>query len=283
MAKRQRKTEQEFLKARSALMRSIQRTNKAFGSSMKISDIVDVPTPAQAKKMSAAELRAANKRIKEARTGNEGEKMTFVPTGVGGVTRVPTKDYNAAMANLGKRNKALRERLDVVQEARKPKKGGARPVSARNVQAGYGQSKITPIDEIDPMTAFIGGAARGNVDEITKRFSDRGKIYAQAPRAWRERDALMRKNFEKLIKQSGNAGLIKKFQSLSDKQVLWATYEGNLPAFLEAAGYADYKYAKKSNRPGGDLDSKERDGLATAAANIVEDIINDASMVVFDQ
>ena len=280
MAKRQRKTEQDYLRARGALMRSIQRTNKAFGSNIKISDIVDVPTPAQAKKMSAAELRKMTRRIQSART-DKGQKMTFVPTGTGQVTKVPTKNYNAAMSNLGKRNKALRERLDTLSSAVLPKGRGARPVSARSVQSGYGQSKITPVNELDPMTAFIGGKARGNVDEIRKRFEERGKKYGTAPREWTKRDELMRKNFEKLISQSGNDALIKKFKSLSDRQLLWATYEGNLPAFLEAAGYADYRYKARSDKPNGGLERGERDGLAAAAANIVEDIISEASRVRF--
>lgn len=281
MAKRQRKTESDYLKARSALMRSIQRTNKAFGSDIKISDIVDVPTPAQAKKMSAAELRKMTRRIQSART-EKGEQVTFVPTGAGGVTRVKTKDYNAAMSALGKRNKALQKRLDVIEKAKVPKTKNARPVSARKVQPDKSKSKVMPVEKIDPMTAFLGGKAFGNVDEIKKRFKDRGKIFAEAPREWKKNDELMRKNFLKML-GFHDAGLAKKLEKLTDQQLLWATYEGNLPALLEASRYkiTDPVLLQQLGLAEG-IDQKEADGLAAAAAKMISDLLDTASKVVFE-
>lgn len=281
MAKRQRKTESDYLKARSALMRSIQRTNKSFGSDIKISDIVDVPTPAQAKKMSAAELRKMTRRIQSART-EKGEKVTFVPTGAGGVTKVRTKDYNAAMAALGKRNKALQQRLDVIEKAKVPKSAGARPVSARKVQPDKSKSKVMPVEKIDPMTAFVGGKAFGNVDEIQKRFKDRGKVFAEAPREWKKNDEIMRKNFLKMI-GFHDAGLAKKLEKLTNQQLLWATYEGNLPALLEASRYkiTDPVLLQQLGLAEG-IDQKEADGLAAAAAKMISDLLDTASKVVFE-
>ena len=281
MAKRQRKTESDYLKARSALMRSIQRTNKAFGSDIKISDIVDVPTPAQAKKMSAAELRKMTRRIQSARK-EKGEQVTFVPTGAGGVTKVRTKDYNAAMAALGKRNKALQQRLDVIEKAKVPKFAGARPVSARKVQPDKGLSKVMPVEKIDPMTAFVGGKALGNVDEIKRRFKDRGKVFAEVPREWKKNDEIMRKNFLKMI-GFHDAGLAKKLEKLTNQQLLWATYEGNLPALLEASRYksTDHVLLQQLGLAEG-IDQKEADGLAAAAAKMISDLLDTASKVVFE-
>lgn len=280
MAKRQRKTESDYLKARSALMRSIQRTNKAFGSNIKLSDIVDVPTPAQAKKMSAAELRKMTRRIQSARK-ERGEQVTFVPTGTGSVTKVRTKDYNAAMAALGKRNKALQQRLDVIERARVPKATGARPVSARKVQPDKGLSKVMPVEKIDPMTAFVGGRALGNVDEIQRRFKDRGKVFAEAPREWKKNDEIMRKNFLKMI-GFHDAGLAKKLEKLTNQQLLWATYEGNLPALLEASRYkiTDPVLLQQLGLAEG-IDQKEADGLAASAAKMISDLLDTASKVVF--
>lgn len=281
MAKRQRKTESDYLKARSALMRSIQRTNKAFGSNIKISDIVDVPTPAQAKKMSAAELRKMTRRIQSARK-DRGEQVTFVPTGAGGVTKVRTKDYNAAMAALGKRNKALQQRLDVIERAKVPKVTGARPVSARKVQPDKGLSKVMPVEKIDPITAFVGGRAFGNVDEIQRRFKDRGKVFAEAPREWKKNDEIMRKNFLKMI-GFHDAGLAKKLERLTNQQLLWATYEGNLPALLEASRYkiTDPVLLQMMGLAEG-IDQKEADGLAASAAKMISDLLDTASKVVFE-
>lgn len=284
MAKRQRKTESDYLKARSALMRSIQRTNKAFGSNIKISDIVDVPTPAQAKKMSAAELRKMTRRIQSARK-DRGEQVTFVPTGAGGVTKVSTKDYNAAMAALGKRNKALQKRMMIVQAAKTPKNrryAKAIPVSAWKMQTDKGMSKVMPVEKIDPMTAFVGGKAFGNVDEIQRRFKDRGKVFAEAPRAWKKNDEIMRKNFLKMI-GFHDAGLAKKLEKLTNQQLLWATYEGNLPALLDAARYkiTDPVLLQQMGLAD-DIGQRELDGLASSAAKMIEDIIDTASKVVFE-
>jgi len=280
MAKRQRKTEQEFLKARSALMRSIQRTNKAFGSSMKISDIVDVPTPAQAKKMSAAELRAANKRIKEARTGNQGEKMTFVPTGVGGVTRVPTKDYNEAMANLGKRNKAARERIEGISSAVVPAEEGAHMVGMRTIST-MKESKIRPLNEINPMMAFVGGGARGNVDEIRKRFAGRGKEFINAPRDWQRGDELMRQNFLKMLGLH-DVESKKLLQKLTREQLLWAVYERNLPSLLEQSGYINTDpILTPEEGLADDIETKKRTDIAIASAQELKELLEIASRVVF--
>lgn len=280
MAKRQRKTEQEFLKARSALMRSIQRTNKAFGSNMKISDIVDVPTPAQAKKMSAAELRAANKRIKEARTGNQGEKMTFVPTGAGGVTKVPTKDYNAAMANLGKRNRAARERISGISSAVVPTEKGAHMVGMRTISTMQ-ESKIRPLNEINPMMAFIGGGARGNVDEIRKRFAGRGKEFANAPRDWQRGDELMRQNFLRMLGLH-DAESKKLLQKLSREQLLWAVYERNLPSLLEQSGYINTDpILTPEEGLADDNESKTRDSIVAESAKELKEVLELASRVVF--
>lgn len=280
MAKRQRKTEQEFLKARSALMRSIQRTNKAFGSSMKISDIVDVPTPAQAKKMSAAELRAANKRIKEARTGNQGEKMTFVPTGAGGVTKVPTKDYNAAMANLGKRNRAARERLEGISSAIVPAEKGARMVGMKTVTTMQ-ESKIRPLNEINPMMAFIGGGARGNVDEIRKRFAGRGKEFVNAPRDWQRGDELMRQNFLKMLGLH-DVESRKILQKLTREQLLWAVYERNLPSLLEQSGYINTDpILTPEEGLADDIESKKRDSIVAESAKELKEVLELASRVIF--
>lgn len=280
MAKRQRKTEQEFLKARSALMRSIQRTNKAFGSSMKISDIVDVPTPAQAKKMSAAELRQANKRIKEARTGSQGEKMTFVPTGAGGVTKVPTKDYNAAMANLGKRNRAARERIEGISSAIVPTEKGARMVSMKTVSTMQ-ESKIRPLNEINPMMAFIGGGARGNVDEIRKRFAGRGKEFVNAPRDWQRGDELMRRNFLKMLGLHDIESR-KILQKLTREQLLWAVYERNLPSLLEQSGYINTDpILTPEEGLADDNESKMRDSIVAESAKELKEVLELASRVVF--
>lgn len=280
MAKRQRKTEQEFLKARSALMRSIQRTNKAFGSSMKISDIVDVPTPAQAKKMSAAELRAANKRIKEARTGNQGEKMTFVPTGAGGVTKVPTKDYNEAMANLGKRNKAARERIEGISSAVVPAEEGAHMVGMRTIST-MKESKIRPLNEINPMMAFVGGGARGNVDEIRKRFAGRGKEFINAPRDWQRGDELMRQNFLKMLGLH-DVESKKLLQKLTREQLLWAVYERNLPSLLEQSGYINTDpILTPEEGLADDIETKKRTDIAIASAQELKELLEIASRVVF--
>lgn len=280
MAKRQRKTEQEFLKARSALMRSIQRTNKAFGSSMKISDIVDVPTPAQAKKMSAAELRAANKRIKEARTGNQGEKMTFVPTGAGGVTKVPTKDYNAAIANLGKRNKAARERIEGISSAVVPAEEGAHMVGMRTIST-MKESKIRPLNEINPMMAFVGGGARGNVDEIRKRFAGRGKEFINAPRDWQRGDELMRQNFLKMLGLH-DVESKKLLQKLTREQLLWAVYERNLPSLLEQSGYINTDpILTPEEGLADDIETKKRTDIAIASAQDLKELLEIASRVVF--
>ena len=280
MAKRQRKTESDYLKARSALMRSIQRTNKAFGSDIKISDIVDVPTPAQAKKMSAAELRKMTRRIQSARK-DRGEQVTFVPTGAGGVTKVRTKDYNAAMAALGKRNKALQQRLDVIEKAKVPKVTGARPVSARKIQPDKSKSKVIPVEKLDPMTAFIGGRALGNVDEIQKRFKSRGKVFAEAPREWKKSDEVMRSNFLKMLGLH-DVGLAKKLEKLSEKQLLWAVYEGNLSSLIESAEYNNTDPRRMQGMGSGDFETRKNDGLAAAAARMLSDVLDTASKVVFE-
>ena len=280
MAKRQRKTESDYLKARSALMRSIQRTNKAFGSNIKISDIVDVPTPAQAKKMSAAELRKMTRRIQSARK-DRGEQVTFVPTGAGGITKVRTKDYNAAMAALGKRNKALQQRLDVIGKAKVPKVAGARPVSARKIQPDKSKSKVIPIEKLDPMTAFIGGRAFGNVDEIQKRFKARGKVFAEAPREWKKSDEVMRSNFLKMLGLH-DVGLAKKLEKLSEKQLLWAVYEGNLSSLIESAEYNNTDPRRMQGMGSDDFETRKNDGLAAAAARMLSDVLDTASKVVFE-
>ena len=262
MAKRQRKTESDYLKARSALMRSIQRTNKAFGSNIKISDIVDVPTPAQAKKMSAAELRKMTRRIQSARK-DRGEQVTFVPTGAGGVTKVSTKDYNAAMAALGKRNKALQKRMMIVQAAKTPKNrryAKAIPVSAWKMQTDKGMSKVMPVEKIDPMTAFVGGKAFGNVDEIQRRFKDRGKVFAEAPREWKKSDEVMRSNFLKMLGLH-DVGLAKKLEKLSEKQLLWAVYEGNLSSLIESAEYNNTDPRRMQGMGSDDFETRKNDGL----------------------
>lgn len=282
MAKRQRKTEQEYLKARSAFMRSLQRTNKAFGSSMKISDIVNVPTPAQAKKMSAAELRKATKDIKAARTGKNGEKMTFVPTGTGSATRVPTKDYNAAMSNLGKRNKAVRERMGVLDTAVVPA-GTVKPVSSRKVQTWHGESKITPMFEIDPMVAFVGGKGFGNVDEISRRFSERGEEFAKAPREWKKSDDTMRKNFTKMMGVH-DLYLENLLEGLDEKQFLWAVYEGNLMNLMEVAQYNNTdKMLPAAPGTGDDFENQTNDNLSTAAARMIRDVLEQATKVRFEE
>lgn len=280
MAKRQRKTEQDYLRARGALMRSIQRTNKAFGSNIKISDIVDVPTPAQAKKMSAAELRKMTRRIQSART-EKGQKMTFVPTGIGGVTKVPTKDYNAAMSNLGKRNKALRHRMSAIDSAIVPTRERARTVGVRKVKTWRGESKIMPTEELDPMTAFIGGNARGNVDEILKRFASRGEIYAKAQREWAKSDETMRKNFTRMM-GIHDQELERLLKRLTNEQLLWAVYERNLPSEIEAAQYERTDPLFVQDRGSG-LDQQRNDGIRMQAVENIREILTVASMVTFKE
>lgn len=282
MAKRVRKTEQEYIRARNAAMRSIQRTNKAFGSNIKLSDIVDVPTPAQAKKMSAAELRAATRRLNRARKTDKNEKATFVPTGTGGVTKVSTKDYNAAMSALGKANAALRKRIDVVSRAKPAPKGrGARPAGAQTVQGSYGASKVIPINEIDPFTAFIGGKATGNVDEIMRRFQARGRVFAQRPRAWKESDSLMRRNFEKMFRVTGHDEILAKLKRLTDEQFLWAVYNENLAEFVNLVGMR-YEAVRRGGPDGGDITYRVIEQADNRALMEVGNILDDAAAVRFE-
>lgn len=280
MAKRQRKTEQEYIRARNAAMRSIQRTNKAFGSNIKLSDVVDVPTPAQAKRMSAAELRAATRRLNDARRNEDGEKLTFVPTGTGGVTRVLTKDYNAAMSNLAKGNKALEERRKVIEGAEVPKEAlkGARPVSMREVTSGR-TSKIQSLETVDPFTAFIGGKATGNVDEIVKRFHERGRIYAERPRKWKEQDDRMKGNFIKTLEAAGRSDIIEKLNKLSRNQLLWAVYERNFGSYITALALSiDTNEYRRGN---GSIISRELDEVAHTAIGEIEAILDTAANVRF--
>lgn len=281
MAKRVRKTEQEYIRARNAAMRSIQRTNKAFGSSIKLSDIVDVPTPAQAKKMSAAELRAATRRLNDARRTKDGEKATFVPTGTGGVTKVPTKDYNAAMSNLAKGNKALEERRKVIEGAEVPKEAlkGARPVSMRDVTSGR-TSKIQSLETVDPFTAFVGGKATGNVDEIAKRFHERGRIYAERPRKWKEQDDRMKANFIRTLEAAGRSDIIAKLNKLSRNQLLWAVYERNFGSYITALALS---IDTNEYRRSGSIISRELDEVAHTAIGEIEAILDTASNVRFEK
>lgn len=281
MAKRVRKTEQEYIRARNAAMRSIQRTNKAFGSSIKLSDIVDVPTPAQAKKMSAAELRAATRKLNRARKTDKGEKATFVPTGTGGVTKVPTKDYNAAMSNIAKGNKALEERRKVIEGAEVPKEAlkGARPVSMRDVTSGR-TSKIQSLETVDPFTAFIGGKATGNVDEIAKRFHERGRIYAERPRKWKEQDDRMKANFIKTLEAAGRRDIIDKLNKLSRNQLLWAVYERNFGSYITALALS---IDTNEYRRGGSIISRELDEVAHTAIGEIEAILDTAANVRFEK
>ena len=262
-------------------MRSIQRTNKAFGSSIKLSDIVDVPTPAQAKKMSAAELRAATRRLNDARRTKDGEKATFVPTGTGGVTKVPTKDYNAAMSNLAKGNKALVERRKVIEGAEVPKEAlkGARPVSMRDVTPGR-TSKIQSLETVDPFTAFIGGKATGNVDEIAKRFHERGRIYAERPRKWKEQDERMKANFIKTLEAAGRRDIIEKLNKLSRDQLLWAVYERNFGSYITALALS---IDTNEYRRGGSIISRELDEVAHTAIGEIEAILDTAANVRFEK
>ena len=294
MAKRMRKSEREYINARNALMRSIQRTNKAFGSSMKLSDIVDVPTPAQAKKMSYKELKAATRKIQKARKNDKGEKVTYVPTGTGNVAKVPTKDYNAAMSELGKTNAALRQRLSPLSKARPAEKkrregtragrrqrtlDGAKPASAFDVQASRGQSKVTPTREFTPSEVFTGGKARGNVDEIVKRFKNRGRHVASKPRKWKESDAQMRKNFEKMFEATGQTDILDKLRSLTDEQLLWAVYEENFGAMIDLVGF---NYRNATDAPPGDLADELIDQMDYRALEIIEQILDDAGMMEFE-
>ena len=261
-------------------MRSIQRTNKAFGSSIKLSDIVDVPTPAQAKKMSASELRAATRRLNRARKTDKGEKATFVPTGTGGVTKVPTKDYNAAMSNLGKSNRALEERRKVIEGAEVPKEAlkGARPVSMRDVTSGR-TSKIQSLETVDPFTAFIGGKATGNVDEIVKRFHERGRIYAERPRKWKEQDDLMKSNFIRTLEAAGRSDIIAKLNKLSRNQLLWAVYERNFGSYITALALSVDTNGPRG--PEGSIISRELDEVANTAIGEIEAILDTATNVRF--
>lgn len=261
-------------------MRSIQRTNKAFGSSIKLSDIVDVPTPAQARKMSAAELRAATRRLNDARRTKDGEKATFVPTGTGGVTKVPTKDYNAAMSNLGKGNRALEERRRVVEGADVPKEAlkGARPVSMRDVTSGR-TSKIQSLETVDPFTAFIGGKATGNVDEIVKRFHERGRIYAERPRKWKEQDDRMKSNFIRTLEAAGRRDIIEKLNKLSSNQLLWAVYERNFGSYITALALSVDTNGPRG--PEGSIISRELDEVAHTAIGEIEAILDTATNVRF--
>lgn len=280
MAKRVRKTEQEYIRARNAAMRSIQRTNKAFGSSIKLSDIVDVPTPAQARRMSAAELRAATRRLEDARRTKDGEKATFVPTGTGGVAKVPTKDYNAAMSNLGKGNRALEERRRVVEGAEVPKEAlkGARPVSMRDVTSGR-TSKIQSLETVDPFTAFIGGKATGNVDEIVKRFHERGRIYAERPRKWKEQDDRMKANFIRTLEAAGRNDIVAKLNKLSRNQLLWAVYERNFGSYVTALALSIDTNGYRG--PEGSIISRELDEVAHTAIGEIEAILDTAANVRF--
>lgn len=282
MAKRVRKTEQEYIRARNAAMRSIQRTNRAFGSNIKLSDIVDVPTPAQARRMSAAELRAATRRLNEARRTDEGEKVTFVPTGTGGVTRVLTKDYNAAMSNLAKGNKALEERRKVIEGAEVPKEAlkGARPVSMRDVTSGR-TSKIQSLETVDPFTAFIGGKATGNVDEIVKRFHERGRIYAERPRKWKEQDDRMKGNFIRTLEAAGRSDIIEKLNKLSRNQLLWAVYERNFGSYITSLALSID--TNEYRGPEGSIISRELDEIAHTAIGEIEAILDTAANVRFTE
>ena len=263
-------------------MRSIQRTNKAFGSSIKLSDIVDVPTPAQARNMSAAELRAATRRLNRARKTDKGEKATFVPTGTGGVTKVPTKDYNAAMSNIAKGNKALEERRKVIEGAVVPKEAlkGARPVSMRDVTPGR-TSKIQSLETVDPFTAFIGGKATGNVDEIVKRFHERGRIYAERPRKWKEQDDRMKANFIKTLEAAGRSDIIKKMSKLSRNQLLWAVYERNFGSYITALALS--VDTNGTQGPDGSIISRELDEVAHTAIGEIEAILDTAANVRFEK
>ena len=244
-------------------MRSIQRTNKAFGSSIKLSDIVDVPTPAQARKMSAAELRAATRRLNRARKRDKGEKATFVRAGTGGVT------------------KALEERRKVIEGAVVPKEAlkGARPVSMRDVTPGR-TSKIQSLETVDPFTAFIAGKATGNVDEIAKRFHDRGRIYAERPRKWKEQDDRMKANFIKTLEAAGRSDIIEKLNKLSRNQLLWAVYERNFGSYITALALS---IDTNEYRRGGSIISRELDEVAHTAIGEIEAILDTAANVRFEK
>ena len=272
---RVRKSEQEYINARKALQRQLQRTNKAFGSSMRIQDIVDVPTPAQAKKMSYKELKAATRKIEKARKDNRGQKVTFVPTGVPGqVAKVPTKDYNAAMANLGKANKAMRERNDILNAARPPKKRGVRPVSTRDVNVS--KSKITPFEQFNPAAVFTGGSAKGNIDKIIERFQKRGRMFAKKPRDWQEQDKVMRKNFERMFRDSMRYDLLEKLDKLSNEQFLWLMYENNFSAMVDMLGL---RYVPDGATP--EIIEQIQREVDENALDTVLGLIDEASMIEF--
>lgn len=278
-----RKSEREYINARNALMRSIQRTNKAFGSSMKLSDIVDVPTPAQAKKMSYKELKAATKKIQKARKNDKGENVTYVPTGTGNIVKIPLKEYNRAMSALGKSNKALRERMSFLERARLPKKSGgkkAKPVSVFDVQASRGQSKVTPTKEVTPAMAFTGGKAKGNVVEILKRFQEGWKVYAKRPREWKQSDDLMKSNFKRILMAAGRGDLYEKFKSLSDERLLWALYERNLGDYMTALG--TYITTDPKEMMSG-INNEISDDMLKTIMNMISDTFEEASQVEFDE
>lgn len=283
MAKRMRKSEREYINARNALMRSIQRTNKAFGSNMKLTDIVDVPTPSQAKKMSYKELKAATKKIQKARVDDKGEKLTYVPTGTGNIAKIPLKDYNRAMSALGKSNKALRERMSFLERARLPKKSGgkkAKPVSVFDVQASRGQSKVTPTKEVTPAMAFTGGKAKGNVDEILKRFQEGWKVYAKRPREWKQSDDLMKANFKRILMSAGRGDLYEKFKSLTDERLLWALYERNLGDYMTALG--TYITTDPKEMMSG-INNDISDDMLKTIMNMISDTFEEASQVEFTE
>lgn len=243
---RREASEKEFLQARSALMRSIQRTNKAFGSSMKIDQIVDVPTPAQAKRMSKRELDRATRRIREARTDEAGNKVTYVPMDQAGskVMKVPTKTYNKAMSDLGKSNKEVKRRADVLDKAKV-----STPFPTRRVIDTT--SRYSGTEPLTPYKAFVRGA-RGH-DKIMERFERTGETYGRRQEAWRRSDERMRSNFMSMLRRYGRPDIANRIGNLSMRQFLYLVHNGNLRGFLQLLGLT---YSHKSDD---DLDSIEEE------------------------
>lgn len=238
-------SEREFLKARSALMRSIQRTNRAFGSRMSIDQIVDVPTPAQARKMGKMELDRATKRIREARTNETGEKVTFVPTDQEGgrVIKVPTKTYNKAMSDLGKSNKEIKRRGDVLSKA-KPSS------QTRNRRVIDPTSRTSGTEPISPFEAFVRGA-RGIFDRIMDRFRRTSETYGRRKEAWKVSDERMRSNYMSMLNRYGRPDIARRIGNLSLRQFLYLVHTGNLRGYLQLLGLT---YSHKSDD---DLDAIE--------------------------